>query len=75
MTVFPNFNTECACLKKKKKRNLAGKPGKEHLTTMFTRSQEIDDVWVVSKFTKHLQFPSEVPVVIFGSIFWEESKE
>ena len=42
---------------------------------MFTCSQEIDDVWVVSKFTKNLQFPSEVPVVIFGSVFWEESQE
>lgn len=42
---------------------------------MFTCSQEIDDVWVVSKFTKNLQFPSKVPVVIFGSVFWEESQE
>lgn len=57
------------------KTNLAGETGKEHLTTMFTCSQEIDDVWVVSKFTKNLQFPSEVPVVIFGSVFWEESQE
>lgn len=63
---------ECACFKKK---NLARKIGKEHLTTMFTRSQEIDDVWVVAKFTENLQFPSEVPVVIFGGIFWEESQE
>lgn len=42
---------------------------------MFTRSQEIDDVRVVSKFTKNLQFSREVPVVVFGGIFWEEGRE
>lgn len=66
--ILTNFNMECVCFKKKiwQKRQ-----EKEHLTTMFTRSQEIDDVWVVAKFTENLQFPSEVPVVIFGGIFWE----
>lgn len=42
---------------------------------MFTGSQEVDDVGVVSKFAEDLQFPREVPVVIFGGIFWEEGQE
>lgn len=58
-----------------KEKILSGKIGKAHLTTMLTRSQEIDDVWVVAKFTENLQFPSKVPVVIFGGIFWEKSQE
>ena len=57
------------------KKKLSGKTGKEHLTTMFTCSQEIDDVWVVSKFAENLQFSRKVPVVIFGGIFWEGSQE
>lgn len=66
---------EFACLKKKRKKKPVRKDRKEHLTTMFTRSQEVDDVRVVSQFTKDLQFSREVPVVIFGGIFWEEGQE
>lgn len=65
---------ECACFKQQQQKSVR-KDRKGHLTTMFTSSQEIDDVWVVTKFTKNLQFPREVPVVIFGGIFWEESQE
>lgn len=54
---------------------LAAETGREHLTAVLTRSQEIDDVWVVTELTEDLQFPREVPVVVFGGIFWEESQE
>lgn len=47
----------------------------EHLTSVFTCSQEINDVWMVSKFAKNLQFSCEVPVIIFGGILWKKGQE
>lgn len=46
----------------------------ESLTPMFTCSQKIYDVGMMTKFTKDFEFSSKVSVVIFWSILWKSNQ-
>lgn len=47
---------------------------KTYLTPMFTCSQKIYDVGMMTKFTKNFKFSSKVSVIIFWGILCKSNK-
>lgn len=49
--------------------------GFEAHTSVFTRSQKVNDVWMMTQFTQDLEFPGKVSMVVLRGVFYGSERE